>query len=118
MERSRALDALEAQLDALDQGAQTSPCGSVEEIAAALQEQVAEAIRATQDSVPLSSLAARADENLELARLAGSHQGNSGSAAPFYLRRVIAHLRELDRELLTDTREADRRNNRRDFISG
>jgi hypothetical protein len=112
MEWTRELDVTEARLDAAAPGADLS------DIVASLQVQVEEAIQAVQDSAPLSSLAARADENLELARIAGEHGEDGVPGARVFVRRAIQRLRELEAELLVGTREADRQKNRRDFVNG
>jgi hypothetical protein len=112
MEWTRELDVTEARLDAAAPGADLS------DIVASLHAQVAEAIQAVQDSAPLSPLAARADENLELARIAGDHGQDGVPGTRFLLRRVIQRLRALEAELLAGTREADRQKNRRDFVNG
>ena len=114
MDSIRGIDAIADRLHELEHEGSAI---ELTEIGAMLEGRVAEATAPVEDSVPLSALAARADENLQLARLALSG-GNEVRHARFHLRRAVEYMRQLDEQILVRTRDADRVKNQRDFVNG
>lgn len=109
------IDALEDELAGLDD----ADAAGLKRLVARIGDAVAGVSGSVRDSVELYAQAARAEENVVLARTAleGTEPGD-GAAARFHLRRALQLLRDLDSLVLEDTRELDRARNREEFLNG
>lgn len=78
-------------------------------------------------NLDMARLAARAEENADLAHLLLDDGGSTADShqrlydlrrASFHVRRSVEQLAQFDAEVVRITRETDRRENERDFVNG